>query len=215
MSSKQSIFTFKHSAVTSDYFEERTSKYAVTSKLYSSNIKNDFLLFLSLNSDIKIMDVRNGEYIGDIDGAHFKGTTNYTLMINSGPRSSLKETLYSIEKYIQNSSEKKVKEDNSEENSNSEDGEKNEELIRLFSLQLNDYMLISNSSKDKIRVWGFENGASSLIAQDNSLGGMLDSQMVILEETTGNLVVASCGNCSNKIELFSLTPAKIKRKVKR
>lgn len=109
--------------MTSEFFEEKTNRY-VTTKLFSSNYKNDFLLFVSINSDIKIMNVRDGEYIGDIDGAHFKGTSNYGLIINSSMSSRLKETFINIERAIKNA---ELEKDN-----DNEDQDVEVDLLELF-----------------------------------------------------------------------------------
>ena len=188
--------------LTSEFFEERLTRYSTT-KLFSSNYKNDFLLFVSINSDIKIMNVRDGDYIGDIDGAHFKGTTNYGLMVNSSLSSRLKETFINIERAIKNAQasnrEKGGGDDEDEE-------EIDVDLLELFVEQLNEYMLVTCSSKDKVKIWKFEEGISTHLAQDNCLGGTLDNLIFILKTRTKDVVIATTGNCSNKIELFSLTP---------
>ena len=53
-------------------------------RLFSSNLKHDYLCFLATNSDIKIINTKNGKYVGEIDGAHFKGTYNFGLVVSSG-----------------------------------------------------------------------------------------------------------------------------------
>jgi len=185
--------------MTSEFFEEKTTRY-VTTKLFSSNFKNDFLLFVSLNSDIKIMNVRDGEYIGDIDGAHFKGTTNYGLIVNSSMSSRLKETFTNIERAIKNA-ELEADEDEDE----AEDVEV--DLLELFVEQLNEYLLITCSSKDKLKLWKFEEGISTHLAQENCLGGTLDNLITVLKTRNKDVVIATTGNCSNKIELFAIVPS--------
>ena len=49
-----------------------------------------------MGSDVKIMNVRDGEYIGEIEGAHFKGTSNFGLIVNSSMSSKLKAIFNSI-----------------------------------------------------------------------------------------------------------------------
>lgn len=182
----------------SEFFEERTTRYSTT-KLFSSNYRNDFLLFVSLNSDIKIMNVRDGEYIGDIDGAHFKGTANYGLIINSSMSSRLKETFVNIERAIKNA-------EMAQRDEVLEDEEVEVDLLELFVEQLNEYMLVTCSSKDKIKLWKFEEGISTHLAQENCLGGTLDNLIFVMKTKAKEIVIATAGNCSNKIELFSLLP---------
>ena len=195
---RNSSFAITARVVTSEYFEERTTQYAATTKLFSSNLSFDFLVFLSINSDIKIINVRNGEYIGDIEGAHFKGPTNYGLIVNSGPTSRLTETLLSIEKVVEN------KEPNYEDDEDPEELDVNDELLELFVEQLDDFILLSTSSKDKMRMWKFENGSSSMISQVNSLGGICDNSISVLRSTRNEILVLGYGNCSNKVEIFKL-----------
>jgi hypothetical protein len=184
--------------MTSEFFEEKTTRYSTT-KLFSSNYKNDFLLFVSLNSDIKIMNVRDGEYIGDIDGAHFKGTTNYGLIINSSMSSRLKETFVNIERAIKNAEVEKEKEN--------EDEDVEVDLLELFVEQLNEFILITCSAKDKLKLWKFEEGISTHLAQENCLGGTLDNLITVLKTRSKEVVIATSGNCSNKIELFTIVPS--------
>lgn len=143
--------------------------------------------------------MRDGEPIGDIDGAHFKGTTNYGLLINSSMSSRLKETFVNIERAIKNA--ELARRDDEE----IEDVEV--DLLELFVEQLNEYMLVTCSSKDKIKIWKFEEGISTHLTQDNCLGGNLDNLIFILKTREKEVVIATAGSCSNKIELFTLTPS--------
>lgn len=187
--------------MTSEYFDEKTTRYATT-KLFSSNYKNDFLLFVSINSDIKIMNVRDGEYIGDIDGAHFKGTTNYGLIINSSISSRLKETFVNIERAIKNAEAEKEKDDDENENEDVE-----VDLLEFFVEQLNEYMLITCSAKDKLKIWKFQEGISTHLTQENCLGGTLDNLISVLKTRSKEVVILTTGNCSNKMELFTICPS--------
>jgi len=144
------------------------------------------------------MNVRDGAPIGDIDGAHFKGTTNYGLLINSSMSSRLKETFINIERAIKNAELAKRDEEDLED--------VEVDLVELFVEQLNEYMLVTCSSKDKIKIWKFEEGISTHLTQDNCLGGNLDNLIFILRTRDKNVVIATTGSCSNKIELFTLTP---------
>jgi len=56
-------------------------------KCFSTNFKSDYLLFLSSRADVKLMNVLSGEYVGEIEGAHFKGTLNFGLVSDEGPAS--------------------------------------------------------------------------------------------------------------------------------
>lgn len=146
------------------------------------------------------MNVRDGEYIGDIDGAHFKGTANYGLIINSSMSSRLKETFINIERAIKNAEMAK------RESSGQEDEAVEVDLLELFVEQLNEYMLVTCSSKDKLKLWKFEEGISTHLAQENCLGGILDNSICILKTKAKEIVIATAGNCSNKIELFNVVP---------
>ena len=146
--------------------------------------------------------MRNGEYIGDIEGAHFKGPTNYGLIVNSGPTSRLTETLLSIEKVVQNKHPNY--EDDEQDDEDLEYADVNDDLLELFVEQLDDFILLSTSSKDKMRMWKFENGSSSMVSQVNSLGGICDSSITVLRSARNEILVLGYGNCSNKVEIFKL-----------
>lgn len=164
-------------------FEDKGGNFT-TCKLFGTNLKSDYLLFVSVGSDIKMLNVLKGKYIGDIDGAHFKGTSNFGLLLNSGNSSRLKGTLSRIGQAVSAGNQK--------------------ELLQLFVEQLNDYILLSCSSKDKLRVWKFEDGHSIPSNQISSLGGLLDSQIFVLNNRHGEVCLLVAGNCSNKIEVFTL-----------
>lgn len=157
----------------------------MSSKIFGTNLRYDYLLFVSVGSDIKIMNILKGKYIGDIDGAHFKGTTNFGLILNAGGNSRIKGTLARINQVLTAGNQK--------------------DLLNLFVDQLNDYLIVSTSSKDKLRAWKFDDAFSSPISQINALGGCLDSQIFIFSTRSGETALVLCGSCSNKIEVFTLS----------
>jgi hypothetical protein len=70
-------------------------------RAFNTNFTGDFILFLTTGSDIKILNIIAGDYIGEIEGANFKGTCNFGLISDESPDSSLKETLTKIhEKFL-------------------------------------------------------------------------------------------------------------------
>lgn len=177
-------FTIYLQVVSSIEFDEKGSTFS-TAKLFGTNLAYDYLLFVSVGSDIKLFNILSGKFIGVIDGAHFKGTTNFGIILNSGPSSKLKGTLNRI-------------------NSTTPSG-KQKDIFSLFVEQLNDYLIVSTSSKDKLRVWQFEDVRAVPIAQAACLGGMLDSQIFTFYNRDHEVCLLVCGNCSNKIEIFTLT----------
>lgn len=176
-------YSLKAKITSSIDFDDKGGNFT-TCKLFGTNLKNDYLLFVSVGSDIKMLNVLKGKYIGDIDGAHFKGTSNFGLILNSGNSSRLKGTLNRIGQAVTSSNHK--------------------ETLQLFVEQLNDYILLSCSSKDKLRVWKFEDGHSIPSNQISCLGGLLDSQIFVVNNRYGEVCLLVAGNCSNKIEVFTL-----------
>lgn len=176
-------YSLKAKIASSIDFEDKGGNFT-TCKLFGTNLKNDYLLFVSVGSDIKMLNVLKGKYIGDIDGAHFKGTSNFGIMLNGGPSSRLKGTLNRIGQAFSSGNIK--------------------DALQLFVEQLNDYILLSCSSKDKLRVWKFEDGHSIPSTQISCLGGFLDSQIFAVNNRHGDLCLLVAGNCSNKIEVFSI-----------
>lgn len=144
-------------------------------------MKNDFLVFVSLNSDIKILNTRNGKYIGDIDGAHFKGTYNFGLIVSNGLKGRLKDLMASFE---ESKSEKK--------------------FMDVAIEQLNHFLMISCSIKDKLKVWKFEDGLASPISQASCIGGSLDQPITVLNTVGKELCLLVMGSASNKAEIFKL-----------
>ena len=152
-----------------------------TGRIFSTNLKHDYLLFVSLASDIKILNMKTGKYIGDIDGAHFKGTYNYGMIVNAGLQGKL-EDLY--DSYEGNYTDSKY--------------------MDLIVEQLNHYLMISSSIKDKIKIWKFDDGLSAPISQANCIGGTLDQSITVLYTASKDLCALVMGNASNKVELFKL-----------
>lgn len=164
-------------------FDEKGSLFSYA-KVFGTNLRSDYLLFVAVGSDIKLLNILKGKYIGDIDGAHFKGTNNFGLMVNSGPTSRIKSTLSRINQVVNSGDQM--------------------DMLKLFVEQLNDYVLLTASSKDKLRIWKFDDAYSSPVSQAGCLGGFLDSQIFLINNRQGEVCVLTCGNCSNKIELFTL-----------
>lgn len=151
-------------------------------RIFSSNIRHDCLLFVSQNSDIKIINMKTGKFIGDIGGAHFKGVYNFGLLVGAGLQNKLKDRMENFE----------IKE-----------GErKADRVMDIIIEQLNEYMLVSCSLKDKLKVWKFQDGVSSPISQANCIGGNLDSPITLLNTINKEVSMLVMGNASNKVEIF-------------
>lgn len=178
----ESRFTLRAKVINTVDLEDKGSSTFSTTRLFGTNMRYDYLLFVSLGSDIKIMNVLKGKYIGDIDGAHFKGTTNFGVILNGNGR--LKSTLSKINNVLSTGNQK--------------------ELLGLFVEQLNDYILFSCSSKDKIRAWRFDDASSTPVCQASALGGSVDNNIMIITTRAGETCVIICGSCSNKIEVFTM-----------
>lgn len=142
-----------------------------------------------MGSDIKILNIRTGKYIGDIDGAHFKGTYNYGMMVNAGLQSKLQD-LHS--EYRGNYGDSKY--------------------MDLIVEQLNHYLMVTCSLKDKVKVWKFDDGLSTPICQASAIGGHLDACISLAMTTNKEVCIMTMGNASNKVELFKVNPVDAKRK---
>lgn len=152
-------------------------------RIFTSNLRHDNLLFVSQNSDIKILNIKTGRYIGDIDGAHFKGTYNFGLVVGAGLPHRLKDKMVMYEQ---------------------EEDKTGEKMMDLIIEQLNDYLLVSCSVKDKLKVWKFDNGLATPISQANCIGGTLDRPIQVLNTASREVCLLVMGNASNKVELFRL-----------
>ncbi len=152
-------------------------------RIFTSNLRHDSLLFVSQNSDIKILNIRTGKFIGDIDGAHFKGTYNFGLVVGAGLPHKLKDRMAAYE---------------------AEEDKSGEKMMDLIIEQLNDYLLVSLSVKDKIKVWKFDNGLATPISQASCIGGSLDRPVQVLNTVSREVCLLAMGNASNKVELFRL-----------
>lgn len=150
-------------------------------RIFSTNLKYDFLLFVSIASDIKILNVKSGKYIGDIDGAHFKGTYNYGMVVNAGLQGKLDDLFVC---YRGNYSDSR--------------------FMDIIVEQLNHYIMITSSIKDKLKLWKFEDGLSTPVAQVNAIGGHLDQPISVLHTANKELCIINLGNASNKAELFKI-----------
>lgn len=69
--------------------------------MFGSNYPNDYLLFVTSGSDIKLLNILTGEYVGEIEGAHFKGTTNFGLITDNSPQSKLRDILSEIQQKVE------------------------------------------------------------------------------------------------------------------
>ena len=99
-----SRFSLRAKVINTMDLEDKASSTFATTKLFGTNLRYDYLLFVSVGSDIKIMNVLKGKYIGDIDGAHFKGTTNFGVILNGNGR--LKATLSRINNVLSSGNQK-------------------------------------------------------------------------------------------------------------
>jgi hypothetical protein len=150
-------------------------------RLFSSNLRGDTLIFVGINSDIKILDSETGKFVGDIDGAHFKGTYNFGLVVSVALSNKLRDLQAAYD-----------------------DDPTEDRKVDNFIEQLNHCLLISVSVKDKLKLWKFEDGLSSPVAQGNAIGGTLDSSMTVLNTADKHLCLLIMGNASNKVELFQI-----------
>lgn len=85
-----------------------------------------------------------------------------------------------------------------------EEKKSGEALMDLVIEQLNNYMLITCSLKDKLKVWKFVDGVSSPTSQAACIGGSLDHPIAILPTASKDLCLLIMGSGSNKVELFRL-----------
>jgi WD40 repeat protein len=177
-------FSLKAKVLNAINVEEKGSTFA-NARVFSTNLRFDYICFVSVASDIKLLNVLTGKYIGDIDGAHYKGTSNFGVLLNSGPTSKIKTTLSKLNQVLSTGTQK--------------------DMLALFVEQLNDYIVLSCSVKDKLRAWKFDDAFSSPISQANCLGGYLDAHIYATTNRTGEVCLLVCGNCSNKIEIFTLS----------
>lgn len=159
-------------------------------KTFSTNLKHDYLLFLSKNSDIKIMNVLNGKEIGQIEGAHSKGTTSYQVLVNKSMSSRLSRIFKMVEEEIKSA----------------EESEDEYSLLELFVEQLNDYIFVTGSSRDKLKVWKFDEGISKLIASTPNLGGIVKNGLIATSTMDNQVCIVSGGDCSNKLEFYIIHP---------
>lgn len=205
---------------------EETSPQYPNIKIFGTNCPYDFLLFVTEGSSVKIMNILSGKTISIMQSAHFKGTNNFGIIMDEGPTSKLNETLRLIgekvikgswkpQKRTQNATPNKPKHDQSESMSiNESDGFDIEDegndyhgpdlLQDLFVDQLSGYLLCTSSSKDKLKIWKFENGENKLCTSENSIGGNGGTIFDFMVTKDKELVIISSGNQSNKVELFKL-----------
>lgn len=197
-----SVTLEKEIALFSDQAQPIISYYQ---KCFSTNFSHDYLLFVTSGADIKVLNVLSGEYVGEIEGAHFKGTLNFGLICDESSSSSLKETQAKIKSKVEEHDLVNFyKNPNAvlhEEFSNSDDDPLFDEFVEL----LNSYLLVSVSNKEKIKLWKFEDGTSKNVSTENSMGGICDNMIHFVKYKNKGLVMIVTGQTSNKAELFQIS----------
>jgi hypothetical protein len=150
---------------------------------------------VSSGTDIKLMNILNGEYVGEIDGAHFKGTLNMGLISDEGPTSKLSQILTQVKNKVLTGDAFKTDVDI---------GDETDPLIEEFVQQMNHYLFFTVSSKEKLKMWKFEDGIPKLAGQDIAFGGNSGNTFSFARTRNKELIVVVTGQTSNKVELFSL-----------
>ena len=174
-------------------------------KCFSTNFAYDYLLFVTSGADIKLLNILSGDYVGEIEGAHFKGTLNFGVICDESTSSSLKETLAVIKSKIEKQDlmnfYKNPDQVMNEDNSNTDDDPLFDQFVEL----LNCYLQVSVSNKEKIKLWKFEDGTSKNISTENSMGGISDNMISFVKNKNKGLVMIVTGQTSNKAELFQIS----------
>lgn len=80
--------------------EDTTTQYPHI-KIFGSNVPRDYILFITHGPNIRLMNILNGNYFGEMKDAHFKGTFNFGLIIDDGPTSRLNDIFKDIGTKIQ------------------------------------------------------------------------------------------------------------------
>jgi len=177
-----------------------SSRYA-SCKVFSTNLQGDYLIFLTSGSDIKIINSINGRNIGTIEGVHFKGTSSYGVLLNGDDFVTMPDIFGRIIAEANRIKELYDEDQYSQENE--------EYILDLFVEQLENYIFVTNSIKDKTKIWRFENGLSKMLSQHNSLGGRIDSDRIFLRTRKDGVIFINCGDASNRIELFTIKPSSL------
>lgn len=154
-----------------------------TGRVFTTNLRHDHLVFVSQASDIKILHAKSGKYIGDIDGAHFKGTYNFGFVVANSLQGKLDDLFGAFQ-----------------------GNHKDPKFMDLIVEQLNNYLMVTSSIKDKIKVWKFDDGLATPISQANVIGGSLSVPISLLYTAAKEVCMLVMGNASNKVELFKLAP---------
>lgn len=69
-------------------------------KCFCSNFSNDYVLFISNCSDVRLMNVLTGHYVGEVEGANFKGTHNFGMISDDSPSNQLRDILMRIKSTV-------------------------------------------------------------------------------------------------------------------
>ena len=109
-------------------------------KCFSTNFAYDYLLFVTSGADIKLLNILSGDYVGEIEGAHFKGTLNFGVICDESTSSSLKETLAVIKSKIEKQDlmnfYKNPDQVMNEDNSNTDDDPLFDQFVELLNCYL-------------------------------------------------------------------------------
>lgn len=146
------------------------------------------------------MSIISGEFIGEIEGANFRGTTNFGIISDESPTSTLRDVLERINsKFLQEDGLRVTDKNYAEEKEDNEDP-----LFGLYVEQLNHYILYTNSNKDKYKMWRFHDGISKHYSSEVGQGGLLDNVLTFVPTRNKKLTMISTGMSSNKLEVLLL-----------
>lgn len=172
-------------------------------KCYSTNFQNDYLLFHTCGSGINIINVLTGNYISEMEGVHFKGVSSFTTIANESVNSTLRDVQTEIgTKVSEGEGDKMRLKTLPADADEDEEPEKEDALMPYFTEQLNNYVLITSSTKEKLKAWKFTDNKHEMISQIPVLGGSTDNYLTMMRNKQGQNVIVSSGNSSNKVELF-------------
>lgn len=128
------------------------------------------------------------------------------LVVDDGPTSKLQEVFDEIKEKSGKGKKKKTgeEEEDYEEEDSGDNKKENKDVQALYKKQLEYYLLMTSSCKEKLKVWNFEDGKSKMLTQSPCIGGSLGGNLVFMMSKAKELVVLSCGNVSNKFELYTM-----------
>ena len=120
----------------------------------------------------------------------------------------IKEKLAAKKEKAKSKSKSLVEEDEDfeeeEEDEEEEDVGENKAVRELYKKQLEHFILMTSSCKDKIKTWNFEDGKAKMLSSASCIGGNLGGNLTFMMSKAKELCVLSAGNVSNKIELFTM-----------